>query len=106
VKQSTLRHGQHMQSLRAFYDRVVQEPIPIRFWELLEELPSFSDVSSGAGVSAEVGPTSLGSRNRHCGDGSLSIPDALAVSHNHHTERGSAPPAKLSTPWNRGGSRA
>ena len=65
MKTAVLKHGQHMQSLREFYDRVVQEPIPIRFWELLEELPSFSDVSSGAGVSAEIGPTSLGSRIRH-----------------------------------------
>jgi hypothetical protein len=61
VKASALRHGQHMQSLREFYSSVVQEPIPLRFWELLEELPSFSDGSSGAGVGTEVGPTSLGS---------------------------------------------
>ena len=73
MKAAVLRHGQHMQSLREFYDRVVQEPIPLRFWELLEELPSFSGGGSGAGVSTEVGPTSLGSDIRHADHASLSI---------------------------------
>ena len=104
MKTAVLKHGQHMQSLREFYDRVVQEPIPIRFWELLEELPSFSDVSSGAGVSAEIGPTSLGSRIRHVDRTSREIHAVYRVSHNHPAGHGSAPPAKLSTPASDGGS--
>lgn len=97
-------------TLRQVLNDPLGEPVPDEFLKLLAELPSFSDGSSGAGGYTEAGPTSLGSDILHCGDGSLSIPDALdgepLASHGLAHRQGctAAPPAKHSTPSNRGGS--
>jgi len=91
-----------LRSLRQFYNEVLQEPIPDPF---LRMLASLSD-GSGAAV-AQSGLTELASDIRHSDRASREIHAVHDPAHLITTpDAGHAltPPAKLSTPCNRGGS--